>query len=47
VTDQPSKYGVDPELLAFAVQVGQRSGCQLVTVDEALRLARGGAEQAS
>jgi peptidoglycan/xylan/chitin deacetylase (PgdA/CDA1 family) len=47
VTDQPSKYGVDPELLAFAVQVGQRSGCQLVTVDEARRLARGGAEQAS
>jgi len=48
VTDQPSKYGVDPELLAFAVQVGRRSGCQLVTVDEALRLSRGtAAEQAS
>lgn len=48
VTDQPSKYGVDPELLAFAVQVGRQSGCQLVTVDEALRLSRGAApEQAS
>jgi peptidoglycan/xylan/chitin deacetylase (PgdA/CDA1 family) len=48
VTDQPSKYGVHPELLDFAVQVGQRSGCELVTVDEALRLARGtAAEQAS
>ena len=48
VTDQPSKYGVHPELLAFAVQVGRRSGCQLVTVDEALRLSRGAAaEQAS
>jgi peptidoglycan/xylan/chitin deacetylase (PgdA/CDA1 family) len=48
VTDQPSKYGVHPDLLDFAVQVGQRSGCELVTVDEALRLARGtAAEQAS
>jgi hypothetical protein len=48
VTDQPSKYGIQPELLAFAVEVGQRSGCQLVTVDEALRLSRGvAAEQAS
>ncbi len=41
VTDQPSKYGVQPELLAYAVEVGQRSGCQLVTVKEALRLSRG------
>ncbi len=48
VTEEPSKYGVDPDLLAFAVAVGQRSGCQLVTVDEALHLARGAAaEQAS
>jgi peptidoglycan/xylan/chitin deacetylase (PgdA/CDA1 family) len=48
VTEEPSKYGVDPELLAFAVQVGQRSGCQLVTVDEALHLSRGAAaEQAA
>jgi peptidoglycan/xylan/chitin deacetylase (PgdA/CDA1 family) len=48
VTDQPSKYGVQPELLNFAVEVAQRSGCQLVTVDEALRQARGTvAEQAS
>jgi peptidoglycan/xylan/chitin deacetylase (PgdA/CDA1 family) len=41
VSDQPSKYGVQPELLAFAVEVAQRSGCQLVTVDAALKLARG------
>jgi peptidoglycan/xylan/chitin deacetylase (PgdA/CDA1 family) len=48
VTEEPSKYGVHPDLLAFAVEVGQRSGCQLVTVDDALRLARGAAaEQAS
>ena len=48
VTEEPSKYGVHPELLAFAVQVGQRSGCQLITVDEALHLSRGAAaEQAA
>ena len=48
VTEEPSKYGVHPELLAFAAQVGQRSGCQLITVDEALHLSRGAAaEQAA
>jgi peptidoglycan/xylan/chitin deacetylase (PgdA/CDA1 family) len=48
VTEEPSRYGVHPDLLAFAVEVGQRSGCELVPVDEALRLARGtAAEQAS
>ena len=41
VTDQPSKYGVQPELLSFAVQVGQNSGCQLLPVHQALDLARG------
>jgi peptidoglycan/xylan/chitin deacetylase (PgdA/CDA1 family) len=43
VSEAPSRYGVQPELLAFALRSALTAGCQLVPVAEALRLARGAA----
>jgi peptidoglycan/xylan/chitin deacetylase (PgdA/CDA1 family) len=42
VQDAPSPYGVQPELLVFALTSALEAGCQLVTVAQALQIARGG-----
>jgi peptidoglycan/xylan/chitin deacetylase (PgdA/CDA1 family) len=41
VTDTPSRYGVRPDLLAFALRSALAAGCEVVTVSQALRLVRG------
>jgi peptidoglycan/xylan/chitin deacetylase (PgdA/CDA1 family) len=41
VEEEPSEFGVTPELLAFAVRAGRDAGCRLVTVADGLALARG------
>jgi peptidoglycan/xylan/chitin deacetylase (PgdA/CDA1 family) len=41
VTAQPSRFGVSPDLLEWAVGRAVQSGCALVTVAEALKLAGG------
>ena len=43
VCDQPSRFGVRPDLLEFALRSAQLAGLQPVTIAQALRLARGGA----
>lgn len=40
VDNEPSRFGVEPDLLAFALRAARDAGCQLVTMAEALRLAR-------
>jgi peptidoglycan/xylan/chitin deacetylase (PgdA/CDA1 family) len=45
VDDEPSRFGVRPGLLAFALRSAQEAGCQLVTVSQALRMLRGTAPQ--
>jgi peptidoglycan/xylan/chitin deacetylase (PgdA/CDA1 family) len=40
VQDAPSPYGVQPDLLAFALTSALEAGCQLVTVSQALRILR-------
>jgi peptidoglycan/xylan/chitin deacetylase (PgdA/CDA1 family) len=41
VSGTPSAYGVQPDLLAFALRSALAAGCDVVTVSQALRLARG------
>jgi len=41
VADEPSKYGVQPELLTFALRSAREAGCDLVTVSRALQLIAG------
>jgi peptidoglycan/xylan/chitin deacetylase (PgdA/CDA1 family) len=42
VADEPSPYGVRPELLSFALRSALAAGCRLVTVAQALPILRGG-----
>ncbi len=41
VTAQPSRFGISPDLLDWAVGRAVQSGCALLSVAEALKLARG------
>jgi peptidoglycan/xylan/chitin deacetylase (PgdA/CDA1 family) len=41
VEDRPSRFGVTPDLLAFAARSATEAGCRLATVAHALSLARG------
>lgn len=41
VDDQPSRFGVSPELLTFALQTARAAGCHLLTVRDALRILNG------
>ena len=41
VAESPSKYGVSPDLLEWAVGTATKSGCTLTTVAESLSLIRG------
>ena len=41
VNDTPTRYGVRPDLLAFAMRSALAAGCRLVTVAQALRIMRG------
>jgi peptidoglycan/xylan/chitin deacetylase (PgdA/CDA1 family) len=43
VADAPSQYGVQPELLEFALRQALAAGCELVTVSQALQIVRGAA----
>jgi peptidoglycan/xylan/chitin deacetylase (PgdA/CDA1 family) len=47
VNDQPSQYGVRPELLTFALRSALAAGCRLVTVAHALRILRGEEREAA
>ena len=47
VEDRPSRYGVSPQLLEFALTTACAAGCLLTTVAEALELLRGAAPQRS
>jgi peptidoglycan/xylan/chitin deacetylase (PgdA/CDA1 family) len=40
VGERPSKFGVTPDLLDFAVRASRDSGCRLATVADAIALAR-------
>jgi len=40
VEERPSKFGVTPDLLDFAVRASRDSGCRLATVADAIALAR-------
>jgi peptidoglycan/xylan/chitin deacetylase (PgdA/CDA1 family) len=41
VDDQPTRFGVSPDLLAFALRTAGEAGCHLVSVREALQVLRG------
>jgi peptidoglycan/xylan/chitin deacetylase (PgdA/CDA1 family) len=41
VADRPSRFGVMPDLLAFAVASARDAGCRLATVAQALQVLRG------
>jgi peptidoglycan/xylan/chitin deacetylase (PgdA/CDA1 family) len=41
VADPPSRFGVTPDLLAFAIKASRDAGCRLVTIAEGLELAGG------
>ena len=41
VNDAPSRYGIRPDLLTFALRSALAAGCRLVTVAQALRILRG------
>jgi peptidoglycan/xylan/chitin deacetylase (PgdA/CDA1 family) len=41
VSDEPSHYGVRPDLLAFTLRSALAAGCEVVTVAQALRLLHG------
>ncbi len=41
VAEQPSRYGVSPDLLEWAVSTARRSGCVLTTIAGGLKLASG------
>ncbi len=41
VDDEPSQFGVSPDLLAFALKTAREAGCQFVTVREALKILSG------
>jgi hypothetical protein len=45
VQEVPSRFGVSPDLLAFAAATAKDAGCRPVTIAEGLRLARGGMSQ--
>jgi peptidoglycan/xylan/chitin deacetylase (PgdA/CDA1 family) len=42
VQDEPSRFGISPDLLAFAAAAAKDAGCRPVTIAEGLRLAGGG-----
>jgi peptidoglycan/xylan/chitin deacetylase (PgdA/CDA1 family) len=41
VCDEPSRFGIQPDLLEFALHNAQQAGLQPVTISQALRIARG------
>jgi peptidoglycan/xylan/chitin deacetylase (PgdA/CDA1 family) len=41
VCDEPSRFGIRPDLLEFALRNAQQAGLQPVTISQALRIARG------
>jgi len=41
VDKEPSRFGVQPELLGFALQAARDAGCELATVSQALRMVSG------
>lgn len=41
VSDQPSRFGVRPDLLEFALRDARQAGLQMVTISQALEIARG------
>jgi len=45
VAEQPSGYGVSPDLLEWAVSTAKRSGCALTTTAEGLELIGGAARK--
>ncbi len=45
VDNQPSQFGVSPDLLEFALDAARTAGCQLVSVRDALTILGGGASQ--
>jgi peptidoglycan/xylan/chitin deacetylase (PgdA/CDA1 family) len=45
VDNEPSRYGMRPDVLAFALRSARGAGCELVTVAQALRLLRGAAAE--
>ena len=47
VDNQPSRFGVSPDLLEFALNTARTAGCQLVSVRDALAILGGGASQPS
>ena len=47
VDNQPSQFGVSPDLLEFALNAARTAGCQLVSVRDALTILGGGASQPS
>lgn len=44
VDNAPSRYGVSPDLFAFALQAARQAGCHLATVRDALRILNGGVD---
>ena len=46
VADQPSQFGVSPDLLEWAVAGAREIGCRLTTVAQGLRLIGGGTDEA-
>jgi len=42
VADQPSRFGVSPDLLKWAVDGAEEAGCRLTTIAQSLRLISGG-----
>ncbi|MGB7099382.1 MAG: polysaccharide deacetylase family protein [Xanthobacteraceae bacterium] len=47
VANQPSQFGVSPDLLEFALNAARTAGCRLVSVRDALTILGGGALQPS
>jgi peptidoglycan/xylan/chitin deacetylase (PgdA/CDA1 family) len=47
VADDPSRFGVTPNLLAFALKAARDAGCDVVTVRDALRAVNGAVDAAS
>lgn len=43
VDNEPSRYGMRPDVLAFALRSAREAGCELVTIAQALRISRGAA----
>ena len=47
VADDPSRFGVTPNLLGFALKPARDAGCDVVTVRDALRAVNGAVDAAS